>query len=346
MKRLALCRRVCVSAATTLLAGSLAAGTWYADAARPDDTGDGLTPETAKRTLAGLAAVANGGDTLCVAAGTYDAGTVEQTEAVRTGTAPFTVKARAFVPNYATLVGAGAETTVVEDCVLTGNCAWQFGGVVGVIFQPLAFLKTPERVTREILTLFREAQVPVVLMDRDVEQADVPHDFVGINNLAAGRALGAHLLARGAKRIHFLMRPNCASVIRDRLDGVLSALGERRPKDAVIVADPTDAATLASRFRRRLRPDAVICESDYVAAQLRNTLDAFGLSVPKNVRLAGFDDVRCARVTTPPLTTVRQPCEDLARTAYRTLLERMRDPLLPARRILLPASLVVRESTR
>lgn len=190
MKRLALCRRVCVSAATTLLAGSLAAGTWYADAARPDDTGDGLTPETAKRTLAGLAAVANGGDTLCVAAGTYDAGTVEQTEAVRTGTAPFTVKARAFVPNYATLVGAGAETTVVEDCVLTGNCAWQFGGVVGVIFQPLAFLKTPERVTREILTLFREAQVPVVLM--------------------------------------FLMRPNCASVIRDRLDGVLSALGEQR----------------------------------------------------------------------------------------------------------------------
>lgn len=219
-------------------------------------------------------------------------------------------------------------------------------GVAGVIFQPLAFLKTPERVTREILTLFREAQVPVVLMDRDVEQADVPHDFVGIDNLAAGRALGAHLLARGAKRIHFLMRPNCASVIRDRLDGVLSALGERRPKDAVIVADPTDAATLASRFRRRLRPDAVICESDYVAAQLRNTLDAFGLSVPKNVRLAGFDDVRCARVTPPPLTTVRQPCEDLARTAYRTLLERMRDPLLPARRILLPASLVVRESTR
>lgn len=218
--------------------------------------------------------------------------------------------------------------------------------VAGVVFQPLAFLKTPERVTREILTLFREAKIPVVLMDRDVEQEDVPHDFVGIDNLAAGRALGTHLLARGAKRIHFLMRPNCASVIRDRQDGVLSALGERCPKDAVIVADPTDVAALAPRFRRRPRPDAVICESDYVAAQLRNTLAALGLSVPEDVRLAGFDDVRCARVTTPPLTTVHQPCEDLARIAYQTLLERLRDPTLPARRILLPAPLVVRASTR
>lgn len=178
--------------------------TVYANAAKADDSGDGLTPETAKRTLAGLAAVANGGDTLCVAAGTYDAGAVEQTEAVRTGTAPFTVKARAFVPNYATLVGAGAEatvirggrmadgdgalvrgvllgtgatlrgvmvadglcvtngtlcaaggtarsddalaagvlgdaTTVVEDCVLMGNRAWQFGGVVGGTFRRCVF---------------------------------------------------------------------------------------------------------------------------------------------------------------------------------------------------------------
>ena len=231
-----------------------------------------------------------------------------------------------------------------EACKVARMFAEQ--GVAGVVLQPLAFLKTPARVTREILTLFAEADIPVVLVDRDIEQTDVPHDFVGIDNLAAGRALGAHLLARGARRIHFLMRPNCASVIRDRLDGVMSALGADRPKNAVIVAEPTDVAALEPWFRRRPRPDAVICESDYVAAQFRNTLDRFGLSVPKDVRLAGFDDIRCAVSTTPPLTTVHQPCEDLARMVYQTLLDRMRDPSLPARRILLGAPLVIRDSTR
>ena len=217
--------------------------------------------------------------------------------------------------------------------------------VAGVIFQPLAFLKTPERVTREIIAMFNEADIPVVLLDRDISQSAAPHDFVGIDNLNAGRELGVHLLEKGAKRVYFLMRPNCASVIRDRLDGVMSALGESRPKGNVIIAEPSDSKALAEWFTKRNRPDAVVCESDYVAAQLRNTLTKFKLSVPKDVMLAGFDDVRCAVSATPPLTTVHQPCEDIARVAYQTLRDRMRDPTLPPRRILLSAPLVVREST-
>lgn len=220
--------------------------------------------------------------------------------------------------------------------------------VAGVILQPLAFLQTSERVTREILALFEKEDIPVVLIDRDVDMgtASVHHDFVGIDNIAAGRALGAHMLAHGAKRIHFLMRPNCASVIRDRLDGVQSALGANRARDNVIVAEPFDEAVLSAAFRRRLRPDAVVCESDYVAAVLRNTLAKLGLAVPRDVMLAGFDDVRCAVTTTPQLTTVSQPCADIARMAYHTLRERMGGLSLLPRRILLPAPLVVRESTR
>ena len=218
--------------------------------------------------------------------------------------------------------------------------------VAGVVLQPLAFLKTPERVTKEIIALFNEAEIPVVLVDRDIPQEAALHDFVGIDNLGAGRAVGRHLLERGAKRVAFLLRPNCASVIRDRLDGVRSALEEKRGRVETIEAEPSDVVALKPHFARRSRPDAVVCESDYVAAQLRNTLTKFALSVPRDVLLVGFDDVRCAISATPPLTTVHQPCADIARVAYQTLRERMRDATLPARRILLPAPLVVRESTR
>ena len=96
---------------------------------------------------------------------------------------------------------------------------------------------------------------------------------------------------------------------------------------------------------RKTRPDAVVCESDQVAALFANTLRKLKLRIPEDVRLAGFDDVNYAQLMTPPLTTVHQPCEDLAVLAYRTLRERMHAPDIPSRRILLPASLVIREST-
>ena len=199
------------------------------------------------------------------------------------------------------------------------------------------------------MSLFEKSDIPVVLIDRDIEAGaeTACHDFVGIDNVAAGRAICAHLLEQGARRVHFLMRPNCASVIRDRLDGVLSVLGERRPKGMAIVAEPDDADVIARWFKsKRNRPDAVVCESDYVAAVFRNTLAKFGLTVPRDVLLAGFDDVRCAMTTAPALTTAHQPCADIAHTAYHTLRERIGDSDLPPRRILLPAPLVVRDSTR
>ena len=251
---------------------------------------------------------------------------------------------------YTLILGDISASTPDKRAVEAGKVARSFvrEGVAGVILQPLAFLKTPERITREILALFDNAEIPVVLIDRNVSLGRDPirHDFVGIDNFSAGRALGEHMVERGAKRVRFLMRPNCATVIRERLDGAASAVGVGGDKGFGIVAEPDDIAALGSVFHnKRGRPDAVICESDYVAAVLRNTLDKLGLSVPKDVMLAGFDDVRCAVTTFPPLTTIHQPCEDVALIAYRTLRERILDASLPPRRILIPAPLVVREST-
>ena len=219
--------------------------------------------------------------------------------------------------------------------------------VAGVVFQPLAFLKAPDRITKEILRMLDEANIPVVLIDRYVSGGGTTHDFVGIDNLRAGRDIGAHLVSAGAKRIAFLRRPNCASVIRDRIDGVMSALLGTNARGFVVTAEPGDVKAVAQHFSStRSRPDAVVCESDYVAAQFNATLGRLGLSVPGDVMLAGFDDVRIAATMTPPLTTVRQPCEDLARVAYQALRDRLNDATIPARHILLPAPLVMRESTR
>lgn len=86
--------------------------------------------------------------------------------------------------------------------------------------------------------------------------------------------------------------------------------------------------------------------NDQAAAILAQTLETLGLEIPRDVMLAGFDDVRVARRMDPPLTTIRQPCADLASMAFRTLVERIQNPSLPPREILLTAPLAARASTK
>ena len=219
--------------------------------------------------------------------------------------------------------------------------------VSGVIFQPLEFLDDLDRINREIAGMFSAAGIPVVLLDSDIvfppERSDF--DVVGINNSDAGYRLAEHLLAQGARKIHFQMRPNWAPSVRNRLRGVVTALGQHGLKCSVLTADPEDLPAL-KRHLRRGRPDAFVCGNDTAAAKFRQTLDAAGLRVPDDVLLAAFDDVQIASILTPPLTTVRQPCREIGATLFNRLMARIARPdMLPAE-ILLPSPLVLRESTR
>src|SRR6266487_1570921 len=92
------------------------------------------------------------------------------------------------------------------------------------------------------------------------------------------------------------------------------------------------------------RWDAVICANDLTAARLLRTLEKIGLRVPRDLRLVGFDDAQNATFPGVPLTTIHQPCRDIAITAYRAMIERIAEPTLPARSLLLTPHLVVRES--
>jgi len=92
------------------------------------------------------------------------------------------------------------------------------------------------------------------------------------------------------------------------------------------------------------RWDAVVCANDLMAVQLQRQFENDGLRVPQDVRVVGFDDAKYAKQSGVSLTTMRQPCRDIAITAFRAMLERVADPTLPARSLLLTPQLVVRES--
>ena len=79
---------------------------------------------------------------------------------------------------------------------------------------------------------------------------------------------------------------------------------------------------------------------------LLQTLDKLERKVPDDVMVVGFDDVQYARLTIPQLTTMRQPCKEIAAAAFRMLMERARNPTLPARMEILDSQLTIRGSTK
>ena len=220
-------------------------------------------------------------------------------------------------------------------------------GIDGAIFQPIELVPDASEVNRSLASMFTKAGVPVVLLDSDIVCAPErsSYDVVSVNHLDVGRRLALHLRDCGAKRIVYLTQKDRAPCVQARQLGVkIGCEGLPLPGEAVF-AEPDDVPAIR-RMLRRCRPDAVACYNDRQAALLLQTLNALGRKVPDDVQVAGFDDVQYARLTIPQLTTMHQPCEEIAAAAFRMLMDRIRNPGLPVRMEMLDSKLVARGSTK
>lgn len=218
--------------------------------------------------------------------------------------------------------------------------------VSGVFFAPLEGFADKDEVNRSIVDRLVDAGIAVVLLDRCIYAWPnrSRFDLVGIDNRRGGHIMARHLLDLGANRPLFLARPDSAPTVDQRYAGFAEAVRAKglEPR-AAIFGEPGDAAFI-ERLMKRERPDAFLCANDVTAATLIQTLDGLGVVVPADVRIAGFDDVRYSNLLKVPLTTLKQPCQELGETAIQAMLSRLEHPDLPARDILLDCKLVVRKS--
>jgi LacI family transcriptional regulator len=93
-------------------------------------------------------------------------------------------------------------------------------------------------------------------------------------------------------------------------------------------------------------PDAVVCGADVIALGVNAALTAAGVQVPTDVAVTGFDDIAFASISTPPLTTLRQPADAIGASGVRLLGSRALEPGRPTVVESLPPELVVRGSSR
>lgn len=221
-------------------------------------------------------------------------------------------------------------------------------GVAGVFFSPMEYGDDKASVNREMIDLLSQSGIPVVLLDRDVSKFPQrsAFDLVSMDNFNAGFIIAEHMIRLGCKKLRFVARPGSATTVDARLSGIREALaryGYNSHGNLTAYGDPQNL-----RFVKELQAgkncDGILCANDLTAAQLLTTLRKLNINVPDQVRVAGIDDVRNSTLFSVPLTTVHQPCREIADVAFNTMQERIRKPSTPARTIMLSPRLVVRES--
>jgi DNA-binding LacI/PurR family transcriptional regulator len=193
--------------------------------------------------------------------------------------------------------------------------------------------------------LLARAGVPVVCSGRPLGRSRVP--YVDVEQLGGVEAAVRHLLSAGRRRIATIAGPQDMVAGVDRLAGYRRVLADSDRRSIVAVGDFTrESGAVAMRQLLADDPslDAVFAASDLMAHGALRTLREAGRRVPDDVAVVGFDDIAIARYADPPLTTVRQPIEQIGRTIAGQLLRLLAgDQIEPA--VILPTELVIRESS-
>ena len=220
--------------------------------------------------------------------------------------------------------------------------------VSGVFFAPLEFTPAKDAVNNRIVGALDQAGIQIVLLDRCYAPCFLrsKYDLVGIDNRRAGFLITHHLVRHGVKRIAFVAKPLSASTVASRIAGYREALftsGVHLQQDLVRRGDPDDPDFIR-KVLRECKPEGIVCANDFIAARVMASLASMGVRVPQEMRIVGIDDVKYASLLPVPLTTQHQNCADIGAMAMATMLQRIANPNLPTRDVLLQTHTVIRKS--
>lgn len=193
---------------------------------------------------------------------------------------------------------------------------------------------------------------PVVIVDRT--RGDDSLCSAAADDVAGGRMAIEHLLDRGHRRIAFVGGPLTIGQIAERREGALAAVRDAGLPDDTLVDITTSTLSVAAGRQAgerllglptRRRPSAAFCANDLVALGLLQQTTQVGRRVPDDLAIVGFDDIDFAGAAAVPLSSVRQPRDELGRAAAGLLLEEATDPAHRHRALTFMPELVVRASS-
>ena len=189
-------------------------------------------------------------------------------------------------------------------------------------------LITPVADDERRLAQLQARGTPVILVDSRSPSGS--QCSVAVDDVLGGDVAASHLLALGHERIAFAGGPFNLRQVADRRDGAVRALGRAGagPGDLMIIETPAlnvsagqAAGAAIADMDSAARPTAVFCANDLIALGLLQEMTHRKIRVPGDIAIVGYDDIDFAAAAAVPLSSVRQPRQQIGRTAAQLLVE-------------------------
>jgi LacI family repressor for deo operon, udp, cdd, tsx, nupC, and nupG len=204
----------------------------------------------------------------------------------------------------------------------------------------------------EVLSSKSQRTLPIVIGCETVSPELEGFPGVHSDNVAAAREATDYLLKLGHKKIAFIYGQEKSLLTQDRERGYRSSMGEAGisieegwVREGKLTIQGAIEAT-RSLLEHPRRPTAIFCANDEMAMGCLHQIRLAGLKVPEDISVVGFDDIRYAAISSPPLTTIHQPAEEIGERVMRRLLREIEEGRSRnAEHEIVPHKLIIREST-
>lgn len=182
----------------------------------------------------------------------------------------------------------------------------------------------------EDIDLIRGMKCPFVVID--YFNTEYSFDSVMSANADSARMAVEYLIGKGHKEIGYLRGSFRIKPFRSRSSGYYAAMQKAslpvREYYTVTVSANMDGACedMAAYLEKKPRlPTAFFADNDMIALGAIKAMSKYGIRVPEDISMIGFDDLSYSSISTPPLTTLRVPKQELGRTAVRRLCNMIKD---------------------
>ncbi|WP_273992213.1 LacI family DNA-binding transcriptional regulator [Vibrio parahaemolyticus] len=190
---------------------------------------------------------------------------------------------------------------------------------------------------------------PMVVLDRELT---APHIYnILIDNFGGAFSATKELVLKGCQDIYFFTGPDDSYDSQKRLDGYISALGYFNipvRNHHLIRSDFTEKTAykqMSELFEQGRRPDAVFTANDEMAIGIIRAAKRYGIDIPSEMKLVGFDDIRMAELMIPSLSTITHEKEGMGELAASTLISALDEKPESLKALtILPTSLILRET--
>jgi DNA-binding LacI/PurR family transcriptional regulator len=215
--------------------------------------------------------------------------------------------------------------------------------------QPYALIAISVRPDPDIIAAYAAANVPIILIDEDAPGVST----ISTDNFMGGRLAGEHLISKNRKKIAIVSG-------RTRVKGGFNAeqrlKGFRHALEAAKLPLPPGYLVEVANYSREdgieampkllaLGVDAIFCAAgDNCATGLLAVARERGVGIPEGVAVVGFDDLLIAQLSSPTLTTIKQPLEKMAEAAHRMAVVEGTTLLRKPQRIVFESQLIIRQS--